>query len=114
MVKEYGVEYGEEEILLYEDNCGKVDEGQWSAGLRLRWCGGTDIGWWREAKKRMERLKKSDILLQKREQKIEEERKKLNEMSQLPDEKGSEYEKDEPEFMQQDKMKMNMNQPKLS
>lgn len=102
MVKEYGVEYGEEEILLYEDNCGKVDEGQWSAGLRLRWCGGTDIGWWREAKKRMERLKKSDILLQKREQKIEEERKKLNEMSQLPDEKGSEYEKDEPEFMQQD------------
>ena len=58
----YGIEYGEVEKNLYEDNCKPVNVDGELICLRLRWCGGVDVVWQRKANRRLEQLRRSELL----------------------------------------------------
>ena len=49
--EKYGIIYGDEERLLYEDNCAPVIKG--SLCTRLRFCGGVNTTWLKAAKTRI-------------------------------------------------------------
>ena len=72
-VDEYGVEPGEDELFLYEDNCtGDCP--------RLRWCGGTDGAWYKKAQERRAKMDAAAARKEKRESKVEEDQKKLSKL----------------------------------
>ena len=63
----YGVLYGDEEKLLYNDNC-VASEG--NACSRIRFCGGVDISWWRAAKARRDKWVLKELKKMKRQDNV--------------------------------------------
>ena len=64
-----GIEYGDEERELYEDNC-KVDE-ESKLCKRIRWCAGTDKKWLKKAVERKKRLERKEYIAKKEIERIE-------------------------------------------
>ena len=64
LVTLYGVEFGEDERILYKDNCLPDEE----TGIcpRLRWCGGTDTQWLSKARERQRKMEKQEHLAKKK------------------------------------------------
>ena len=63
----FEIEVGEEEELLYRDNCIPDDTGRCS---RMRACAGDDLVWLREAKERRQALEMKGEKLKKKNEKI--------------------------------------------
>ena len=72
-VEQYGVAPGEEERLLYEDNCKGDCE-------RKRWCGSVDTALWRDAAKRKAKKEASGLRAEKRAKRISEDQQKLEKL----------------------------------
>ena len=70
----YGVDYGEEEVKLYTDNCIRDET---KACPRKRWCGGEDAVWKKKAKERRLKLEKQEHLAKKREEMLNQNRLEL-------------------------------------
>ena len=66
IITECSVEVGEEEELLYKDNCVRIG----NCCPRLRWCGGVDTAWWKGAIIRRNKLEKQEVYRIRREARI--------------------------------------------
>ena len=77
LTEEFEIEVGEEEELLYKDNCVPEENGKC---LRKRACAGDDMVWVREAQKRREKLEKKDNKLKKRTVKIDKDKDDLKKL----------------------------------